>query len=48
VNGQVSMGRHVVKWMGCDDEGSSVASGVYIYRLTSERTSISRKMLLLK
>jgi hypothetical protein len=41
-------GEHCVEWDGRDDTGESVASGVYLYRLTAEGQAASRKMLLLK
>jgi hypothetical protein len=37
-----------VEWDGTDDNGSSVASGVYLYRMTSGDFKDTKKMLLLK
>jgi flagellar hook assembly protein FlgD len=37
-----------VEWDGTDDSGSSVASGVYLYRMISGDFSDTKKMLLLK
>jgi hypothetical protein len=37
-----------VDWNGTDDNGNSVASGVYLYRMKSADFSETRKMLLLK
>ena len=41
-------GMHTVEWRGVDAQGRSVSSGVYFYRLTSGKKTISRKMVLLK
>lgn len=37
-----------VTWDGRDNFGYQVATGVYIYTITTERESVSRKMLLMK
>jgi len=47
-NDHYAVGTHTVKWNGQNQKGYSVASGVYIYTLTSEAGSVSRKMLLSK
>lgn len=41
-------GHHVVIWDGRDALGQPVASGVYLYRLTTARTEISRRLLVLR
>jgi hypothetical protein len=41
-------GRHAVVWSGDNDRGERVASGLYFYRLTTEESSLTRKMMLLK
>ncbi|MCB5271444.1 MAG: C25 family cysteine peptidase [Candidatus Cloacimonetes bacterium] len=41
-------GRHTVLWDGTDDNGRSLASGIYLYRVQSVEGSQTRKMLLLK
>jgi len=41
-------GSHTAIWNGTDSSGSSVASGVYIYRLSFNGVSQSNKMLLMK
>lgn len=43
-----SAGEHEVTWDGRDVSGEPVASGVYLYRLTTDNGTLSRKMLLLK
>lgn len=41
-------GAYSIDWDGTNDDGRSVASGTYFYRLTTEEGSITRKMVLLK
>ncbi|MCK4302107.1 MAG: T9SS type A sorting domain-containing protein [candidate division Zixibacteria bacterium] len=41
-------GNHEVSWDGTDRRGRSVASGIYLYRLSVGEESQSKKMLLLK
>ncbi|MBK7140820.1 MAG: S8 family peptidase [bacterium] len=48
VNGPMTAGEHRIIWEGTDGAGSSVAAGVYFYRLTAGNASESRKMVLLK
>ncbi len=48
VNGEQHRGRHKVIWNGNNRVGQTVASGVYIYVLRNGRTSLQRKMLLLR
>ena len=35
-------------WSGTDDNGQSVSSGIYFYRLRAEDVTLSRKMMLVK
>jgi flagellar hook assembly protein FlgD len=37
-----------VTWNGTDENGRSVPSGIYYYRLKTDSASLTRKMLLLK
>lgn len=48
VKGRLDAGRHSVTWDGRDEAGSSMASGVYFYRLESAEGSRSKRMLLIK
>jgi flagellar hook assembly protein FlgD len=41
-------GWHQFDWDGTDNSGASVASGVYYYRVSTYKSSDSKKMLLLK
>jgi len=43
-----SKGTHQVHWQAQTSLGKSVATGVYIYRLQTEKKTISRKMILLR
>jgi hypothetical protein len=48
VSGSRELGTHSVTWDGRDNAGTSVASGVYFYRLDAGKFSDTRKMVLLK
>ncbi|MBD3404222.1 T9SS type A sorting domain-containing protein, partial [candidate division GN15 bacterium] len=48
VNDSRPAGEYEVVWDGRGDDGRSVASGVYFYRLVTEQQVQSRKMLLVK
>ena len=41
-------GRHEVVWDGKSDEGRIEASGVYVCRMTTEGSTITRRMVILK
>ena len=44
----LSAGCYSVGWNGTDDNGRSVSSGVYFYRLISDNQSYTKKMILMK
>ena len=46
--GYLPTGQHQFVWNGSDGNGQSVASGIYFYRLSSDRISLTRKMALMK
>ncbi len=47
-DGHLASGGHSVDWDGRDRTGTMVSSGVYFYRLTAGKESLSRKMVLLR
>ncbi|MDH4156996.1 MAG: T9SS type A sorting domain-containing protein, partial [candidate division Zixibacteria bacterium] len=47
-SGYYSPGRHQIRWDGVSNAGSTVASGVYYYRLKAGSSVDTRKMVLLK
>jgi hypothetical protein len=48
VNGYQEAGTHEVVWDSKDENGSSVASGIYFYRIKTSEFSDTKKMMLLK
>lgn len=48
VNEDMNAGYQSVTWMGDDDQGKNVASGVYLYKLSAGNKTFSKKMLMLK
>lgn len=48
VEGQVGIGKHQVHWLGKNDLGEQVASGVYFYRLKTDFGQQIRKMILIR
>ncbi len=48
VDREMAAGDYTVQWDGTSESGQSVATGVYLYRLTAGDHTASRKMLLLK
>jgi hypothetical protein len=48
VHGQKAAGMHSVVWNGMDDNGQSVSSGIYYYKMYAGKYSSTRKMILMK
>ncbi len=48
VNGNVPAGPNQVTWNGRDSRGTTMATGVYFYRLVTQDAALTRKMVLLK
>ena len=46
--GPLPAGRHRIHWDGRDDAGRPLASGVYLYRLVSAESVLTRKLTLLR
>jgi hypothetical protein len=48
LNTFLPQGNHFMKWNGVNDYDESVSSGIYFYRITSEHSQVTGKMMLLK
>jgi hypothetical protein len=48
VDGMYATGEHTVVWNGTDDNGRSVSSGIYFYRMSSADYTATKKMILMK
>jgi len=48
IRDQLSAGQHSVVWNGKDDNGKSVSSGIYFYKLKTENYEKIKRMVLLK
>jgi hypothetical protein len=48
LNEQKSIGEHSIIWDGCNDQGRSVATGIYYYQIQAKDFISTKKMLLLK
>jgi len=47
-NGKQLAGDHVATWDGCDENGKTLASGVYFYRLWTNKHIEAKKMVMMK
>ncbi|MEW5702475.1 MAG: FlgD immunoglobulin-like domain containing protein [Candidatus Zixiibacteriota bacterium] len=47
-SGYFSSGRHHVTWDATDADGRNVPTGVYFFRLVTDREAVTRKMVLLR
>ena len=48
VSGDLPAGEHQVTWNGDTQDGRPVATGVYFYRLETDNTVLTKRMLLVK
>ncbi len=48
VNDKLEKGNHQITWNSKDDSGKNAASGIYFYKLKTNKKEIMKKMLLLK
>ncbi len=48
VNEYQGAGQHSVVWDGLDSNHNKVASGIYLYRIKTEKSEVTKKMLLMK
>jgi hypothetical protein len=48
INAEQQAGSYKVQWDGKNNQGISVASGMYLYQLKKEGSSITRKMILIR
>ena len=46
--GDQRAGKHTVRWDGRNNAGSTVSSGMYIYRIDFQGKALAKKMLMLK
>jgi len=47
-SGNVEAGFHSVQWNGTNDDGEELASGMYIYRMRSNKFTSVKKLVLMK
>jgi len=48
INGDMETGEHTVTFDGKDDSGNPVSAGIYFYRLKTQSSALTRKMVLIK
>ena len=48
VSGPLKAGLHTVRWDGTNNDGKSVASGVYFYSLKADTYESTKKMVLVR
>jgi flagellar hook assembly protein FlgD len=48
VNESKTIGTHRIVWIGDDNHGNKVSSGIYFTRMVTEGKSLTSKMLMLK
>ncbi len=48
INEHKESGHHTIKWNGTDENDKSVGSGVYFYKVKTEKSSLINKMIMLK
>ena len=48
VNEEKTSGKYTIEWIGTDDNGRSVGSGIYFYRMTAVEYSETKRMVLMK
>lgn len=48
VDGEMEAGPHSIEWKGTDQYGGEVASGIYFYKMVTEKYTDTRKMVLMR
>jgi len=48
INKRMQSGYHTIVWDGKNNSGGQVASGFYIYQISTDQKVLSRKMMLVK